>query len=87
EIELVVISLDTDKEQQQDYLAAQRLPFPAVDFEAMDKFSTAITPRIFDKAVDGCQTFILTTADGKVLGKSALEPKQAIAKILQQAQR
>lgn len=84
EIELVVISLDTDKEQQQDYLSAQRLPFPAVDFEAMDDFSKAITPRIFSKKVDGCQTFILTTADGKVLKKSALEPKLEIEEILKE---
>jgi hypothetical protein len=84
EIELIVISLDTDKEQQQEYLAGQKLPFPAVNFDSMADFSTAITPRIFSSAVDGCQTFILTTADGKVLSKSALEPKAAIASILKQ---
>lgn len=84
EIELIVISLDSDREQQQEYLAGQRLPFPAVNFEAMTPFSTAITPRIFSSQIDGCQTFILATADGKVLSKSALEPKQAIAEILKE---
>ncbi|MCB1100672.1 MAG: hypothetical protein KDN22_34235 [Verrucomicrobiae bacterium] len=82
EIELIVISLDTDKEQQQEYLAGQKLPFPAVSFESMAEFTTAVTPGVFNPEVDGCQTFILTTADGKVLAKSALEPKSAIEGIL-----
>ena len=82
EVELVVVSLESDMEQQQEYLAGQRLPFPAVDVDAMAQFEAAITPRIFSKARDGCQTFILATADGKVLAKSALEPKREIARIL-----
>lgn len=85
EIELVVISLDAEREQQIEYLAGQQFAFPAVSLDAMPAFEKAIPSRIFDRAVDGCQTFILATADGRVLEKSPLVPKRAVARILGQS--
>ena len=82
EMELVVISLDDDKEEQEQFLAGHKLPFPAVAFDQMEAFEKAMPARIFNRSSDGCSTFILVTAEGKLVTKSSVTPKRAIAAIL-----
>jgi thiol-disulfide isomerase/thioredoxin len=84
-IEIVIISIDEEKEDLEEFLAGQKIPFSAVAHESKPAFKKAITPRIFRDGVDGCQTYILTSAEGKVIVKSALIPKREIAEILAKA--